>query len=754
LARSALALALAIAAAGTLPCRAAAQSDAVRPSNAFEDRAEAERGLVILRLDPKGGARPEECDDVAVADLAITVGRRLARVAAVERVPRPERHWLLLDISESAEGGRLEAMRSARQYVREVMIPREDAAALVTVDDDPILVWGPSTDPSELETKIAHVPPGDWSALRDGLDAVMRQVLGDRHEHVILYWTDGEDRASTVRADDLLATLARAQNVTVFPISLLPKGARFPEPPLGGAVFTEVARRSGGEVFVSSDPRWLDRVRGWLSRRFTVSFVPPPQEDGAARAKPRLAIKVPGKRCSVTILPDPFARPDPIAGEAPPAPGEWTRLHARTPEADDVTCRAAKGEASWDWPLRAGPSGLSGCVLDIVRASGPIVRERNGRLSYTFQSPRFAARQIQVAAPSIAKLPTDAADAVESIIPEGEDDAWTISPYFMDGGALLSQRAQIAMSLFAGRADYHEFAVARLTRGAQDELRAIERDFARMFPDLPPDQIAAVARASRAGVRAASAAQTPTDTDLASVLAAWIGDMPAAKLLRRIEAKQIDARLDGGSASAGEARWASVRAQFAVPSRIRIVAPLALIHDPSQDVVGFVRIVLPRPEGFRRPGLSEATETPRPIDRIIRRPLALGLVDRVAGDPEIATILLRRGFRVVSIGYDDLRPEFKHEPNRPYEEARVTVVLASSAIDGLPTARVTLAADVSASVDGPVRVDQLTAEVTGDPEIAALLTRFRATPRRKSRPSPAPCCGRRRGSSRARDGRG
>jgi hypothetical protein len=753
-ARAVFAAALAISAHGASHAAPADRPDVVRPSNAVQDRVLAEREIVIVRLDPKGGARPGECDDLKRSDLDARLDKQPVEVVAVERVPRPERHWLLLDISESAEGRREEAMRSALQYVQQVMSPGEDVVALVTVDEDPILVAGPTTDPRELADKIDDVQAGGWSALRDGLDTVLRQIQGDRHEHVVLYWTDGEDQASALRAEDLLATLARAPNATVFPISLLPRGAKFPPPPLVGAVFTEVARASGGEVFVSSDPSWLDRVRGWLGRRFTVSLDVPTGRDAGRASKRRLALTTPGKRCKVSYLPDPFAGPDPVAGEAMPTADTWRRLHEKSREADDPACLAPNGKASWDWPLNVTGTGLSGCVLDVVRSSGPIVRERNRSLSYKFQSPRFAARDIRVAAPPLASLPTDAADAVASIVPADGEEGPTTSPYFMEGGALLAMRAQIAASLFAGRSDYHDFAVARLARLAADDLRAIEADFARMFPDLPRNQIAAIARASRAGARSLASATTPTDSDMARVLAAWIADVQAAELLRRIEAREIDARLAGRSVRAAENRWSAVRARFAIPSRVRIVAPLALIHDPSQDVVGFARIVLPRPEGFRKPDPRPPAQRPRDNDRIIGRPLALGLVDDVAADPEIGKALSDGGYRVVSIEYGELDPPFKHEPNQPFERARVTVRLAAPATGGGDGRHVGLEADVTASMDGPVVVTQFTPTVVGDPELAALLTRYRARPRRTNRPSRAPCCGRRRGSSRARAERG
>ena len=61
---------------------------------------------------------------------------------------------LLIDNSESASGRREEAKRSAAQYVREVMTPGIDEAAALSVDEDPILVEGPSTEPPAIARAI------------------------------------------------------------------------------------------------------------------------------------------------------------------------------------------------------------------------------------------------------------------------------------------------------------------------------------------------------------------------------------------------------------------------------------------------------------------------------------------------------------------------------------------------------------------------------------------------------------------------
>jgi hypothetical protein len=686
---------------------AARQGGPIQPRKPLDEREVVERGVALVRVDPKWGARRGECDDLAVSDLTLTVDGRRAAVESVERVPRPERHWLLIDVSESAEDNRKEAMRSARQYLDQVMTPGVDSASIVTVDEDPILVAGPSTDPKALGAAVSEIAPGGWSALRDGLEQILRQIQGDRHEHLIIYWTDGQDVGSLATHEDLLATLARVPNATVVTVALVKPGARLPQPPLGGATFMEASRRSGGEVFVSSDPRWLERIRGWVERRFTIGFKPPDPSQPPPAPGRGLEIAVKGKRCQVAFLPDPFAGPDAVAGAAPPAPATWVRLHGNSRESDDPGCATEDPGDVWTWPLSSTPRVLSGCMLDLVRAPGPIVRILGINRGFDLQGAALASRKVRILAPDLAALPTSAAEAIATL---GLDRS-----VLMEGGALLTQRARIATSLFAARHDYHAFARQRLKRAADDEIAEIARDIARAFPDMPGEKVKAVARASRAGRRALEAAETPTDADLVRVLAAWIRDVPAADLLREIEGRLIDRRIVEGADPALAARWAELYDHFRIPSSTRIEAPLVLIRDPERDVVGFVRVVFPRPERFRPFGWL-----PRNVDvstdgRLPLAPFALTLVDSVAERPGVGEILAGHEYRCAAIDIRPTRPVDPDDPMRPYAIARVAVELIAK------EARVNLEAVMSIAVDGSVVIGDPTLKTTGDAELSKAL---------------------------------
>ena len=694
------------ASAALLLAGVAGAADRPAPRPAFEEHAEVTRGIAIVRIDPKRGAPPGECDDLSPADLTVTVGGTLAVVTSVERMPRPDRHWLLIDTSESATERRNEAKRSARDYVRSVMSSGEDRAALLTVDEDTLLQAGPTSDLQSVSDRIDTIVPGDYSALRDGLADVLRQVQGDRHEHLILYWTDGLDTMSLTTESELMEILAAAPNATVFPIALIPEPKPGESGRMVGSFLFDVAKRSGAEVFSSSDARWLERARGWIARRFAVAYAPAEE-----KATGPVALALRGKRCQLTVLPDPFVRAAPQAGAAQPAPDSWRRIYERQKrKSDDAACLAAAQGATWDWPLEAGPTGLAGCVLDVIEAPGPLVQRHEGPRPVDVLPARFAMHRVKVATPSPDTLPASLDDALDAFAPDAT----------IEGSTFLTQRARLAASLFAARPEYRDFALARLGDAARHEMRRIELGLARDFPDLPPDRIAAVARESRAGRRALLAAEQPTDADLARVLAAWLRDRPAREVALAWERKLIAAHLAGAAHPDDAQRWIRARDRLSVPAHVRVLVPLFLVMDQTQGVVGFERIVLPRPEGFTERSVKTRASKDRPDDRLPERPLALWLVDRLLADSRVAGELRAGTYALSGATYAELDPPWKANPAHPFRRARVSVTLVSA----VRKARLEARADVEAPPGVPETVLAFAAQASGDRALDKALEAF------------------------------
>ncbi len=663
-------MAAALTLATALPNAGAAVSPVEPPI--LEESALAEGGLVLVRLDPRHDAAPGACASLTADDLAVSIDGAPVRVAAVEHVARPDRHWLLIDSSGSTYVRRDEAKRAAARYVREVMTPGIDRAAVVTVSDELTLVSGPSNDAASLASRIDAIPMGGLSALRDGLDMVLRQIAGQRREQLLLYWTDGGDTTSRGSLEDLLATMARAPHVTVFPILLLPSHGL----PLSvdNMFLSEIARRSGGEVLLSNDRQWLDRLRGWIERRFLVGLAIP---EGTPKGRVSIALR--GNACELTVLRDPFADAPAVAGGALDAPRSWAHRHARARMADDAACVSGPDDESWTWPWTDEGKALSGCALDDSRPPR-----------------RPAARRLSIAAPPVRSLPSSFEDALLGANP----------PAVISGEALLVTRARIATSLFAHRNDYREFALAALARRGEDDITAIAADLRRTYPELPADRADRIARASRAGRRALESVEAPTDADLADVLTAWISDIPAKDVFIRWERRLIDSLIANGADKDVDREWSTHRARFVASSGPKTLAPLVLVKDGG--VIGFHRIVLPDPD--RDYSLGD------PEDRIPRWPIALRLVERTAARSSVGGLLREGGYRATSIAEEPAGIAATSSSGEPYRKSHVVVTLEAPG-----SRRAVLDATLRAADDGSVSIVRLAATVTGDVTLDAAL---------------------------------
>ncbi len=82
-----------------------------------------------------------------------------------------------------------------------------------------------------------------------------------------------------------------------------------------------------------------------------------------------------------------------------------------------------------------------------------------------------------------------------------------------------------------------------------------------------------------------------------------MGDIPTHDLFVRWEIERINRALLRDEPIPDDAfpeEWRALRRLFFVPSYARVLALLAPVYDPERDVIGFYRVVLPRPSWFAR----------------------------------------------------------------------------------------------------------------------------------------------------------
>lgn len=615
------------------------------------------RMFVSIRVDPKRAAGDESCRSLRPEDLDVVVDGAPARVTDLEPLLPPTRHWLVFDTSQSAEPRRSLAKRSAREYLRAVAADASAELAVATIDEDLRLIVGPTRDVATIEAAIDGIRDGGQSFLRDGLDELLRVVASDRREHVILFWTDGDDASSLASPDDLRDTLASTPNVTIFPIVFRSREGTT-RPVLPGAFLYDLARDSGGEVVSIAETRLADRIGEGLARRWVVVFDPPPVvRDG------KIAIETPERRCRVqAIRNDAEGRED---GPIVPPPN-WERVARSGRRASPLT--------------ECDPRVIRDrCSLDVASDPGVLYDPRAYRSAEVFSPASFASRRWRVDAQPLDAAPVSPValvDRVAALAPEieREEERWHVRhPTLLHGKTFLVDRAKVAVAVEDLGEDYRDFARARIAERAEREIARIAERLRADFPTLSEVEARDAARASGSGRRLLEASRDPSGSDLGDILAAWLGDIPAREVFLEWERDALDALLSGSPRENAGAIWAAARAWLAIPRRARVLAPLVPIRDPRRDVVGFWRVVAPRPVRllYRASG---AKWDDVPDDLVPERPYALELLERLLeATPALRTRLAEEGFRPDLPRYESRDRVRRPDAERPYRRVRVDV---------------------------------------------------------------------------------
>ena len=226
-----------------------------------------------LRLTPRRGAGPGVCANVALDELEIRhrgVGvppeRRVALERASERLERVL-HLILLDTSRSMQGELELGRQAAAAYVDTLDLTR-DRVALMTFDDDVLLLQAPTDNAEAFEAALDDARIGGTTAFYDALELALDAAQGSLHDRVIaVVVTDALDSAS--RADGRI-TYERVRDRldwTVHSIGLnLPpmRGGRRISDPAGW--LSRLADTTGGTFLRVDGGTRLDKAFARLAR--------------------------------------------------------------------------------------------------------------------------------------------------------------------------------------------------------------------------------------------------------------------------------------------------------------------------------------------------------------------------------------------------------------------------------------------------------------------------------------------------------
>lgn len=191
---------------------------------------------------------------------------------------------LLLDISDSMFGRRIDDARSAvEQFLLHLLAPT-DAFFVMAFNHDPHLLFGWKTDPTGVHEALAKLRPSGGTAIYDAIVAAEPYIDNrPRERAAIVLITDGADTASDTTFYDLRPTLVRTDTF-VYAIAIdTPE-----QQPIASHVdveaLTEITSQSGGYTEVVRDTADLQKatanIADELNKQYVLGYASPHPGDG------------------------------------------------------------------------------------------------------------------------------------------------------------------------------------------------------------------------------------------------------------------------------------------------------------------------------------------------------------------------------------------------------------------------------------------------------------------------------------------
>lgn len=694
-----------------------------RDDAVLQERTKVRLREVRLRIRPHPLVHPSACVDFGLDDLKVSVrGERIERthLLDLERGRPPTLHAVLLDASQSA-AGKLDYFRSTATEYLAALRPESDSGLVATFDESVLLLQPPTRDRDRLVEAVASVRMGMMTALNDGLYFVMRELEARPERSVILLITDGFDTASMHSRAEVHALAASRPDLTIFTIGVgVPPISAGGPPGLASTkrFLQRLASRTNGKYFDvatgSRLARAFARIGEMLDNEAVLTFVDPDPDAEPGRVKvssrnpdckidvfrvPRASEPEPRRR----PLQPPFANPPQtlplVAAEAYRKYYRSTGKGALDPACATPTTLGTDAADESLWFLDVEASRLRGCALDITMESGMLYSADSVSRVLGNAWLKQKTRPFEIPVPHLRELPT----RVERIMPALAEYALSVAddhvendprqvpverharPYHdltrvIHGKLFFEVRPALAHALFT-YPEYRAWVRDRLRDRARTDLAALKERFRRFAPHRDEAALDEVVRLSKEGSAVLRRSEQPSEVDLQTHLAAWLGDISAHDLFVRWEADEIDALLrgdpDGSAFDSLRDRWRAVRRVFFVPSYARILTLLSPVFDSEQERIGYWRVVLPRSSWMLRrvKGYRKRKDyADLPLDLVPDLPLAFWSVDRARTEhPDLFERLRAGDFRAIAVRYELRGKAYRHDAKRGFNESRVEI---------------------------------------------------------------------------------
>ena len=225
---------------------------------------------------------------LAREDFQVLEEKTAQRLAYFSAEEAPVSVGLVLDFS----GSMVSSFRELKGAVAEFLKSANpaDEFCLIEFRDRAELSLAFTSDPGEIQTRVALTKPAGSTALLDAVDLGLRQMKKARNaRRILLIVSDGGDNHSRFRAREV-ETLARESDVEIYVIDLPGQSSSQKQLELleGPALLTELAEEAGGRSyqigFDSELPAVAEKIGRELRHQYVLGYVPTNQNrDGRYR---------------------------------------------------------------------------------------------------------------------------------------------------------------------------------------------------------------------------------------------------------------------------------------------------------------------------------------------------------------------------------------------------------------------------------------------------------------------------------------
>src|SRR5262245_61905233 len=202
---------------------------------------------------------------------------------------------LLVDASDSM----LATLRRSQEAVTRFLtaLPNTQERLVILFDQTQRLERFEPDHPESLFARLAQVPDGGNTALRDAVTFTLRTLGGSGGRSAIVLLTDGIDTVSTV-SPEAMERAVQGKAVVIYPVVYPPPaGADGDRVKEAGRTLETLARLSGGRLLRIANeqdlPGVLDEILADLRGQYVLGFAP--ATPGAADRLRKIQVKVPSK---------------------------------------------------------------------------------------------------------------------------------------------------------------------------------------------------------------------------------------------------------------------------------------------------------------------------------------------------------------------------------------------------------------------------------------------------------------------------